>query len=97
MKICGLVSSGNSLLSHGQKKIVEEMLRVGGNNTVGMKHCGKILTLIAKFGTDISRKLILLNVCYIGILVTYQRYACVQNYIFCSFLQPTVPLEMDNL
>lgn len=70
MKIWGLFSSGNSLLSHGQKKIVEEVLRVG-NNTAGMKHCGKILTLIAKCGTDVSRKLILLNVCYIGVLVTY--------------------------
>lgn len=49
---------------------------------MGMKHCGKILTLIAKFGRDISRKLILLNVCYIGVLVTYQRYVCMQNMIF---------------
>lgn len=95
MKIWGLVSSGNSL-SHGQEKNVEEVLTVGGNSTVRMKQCGKILTLIAKFGTDISRKVILLNVSYIGILVTYQRYVCAQNYAFCSFLQPTVPLEMDN-
>lgn len=49
---------------------------------MGMKHCGKILTLIAKFGRHISRKLILLNVCYIGVLVTYQRYVCMQNMIF---------------